>query len=515
MIVLAGVMALLVWRGRGRLPEVLRELSPLLAEDEPVLGDGIGLVRGARGWDAAFRLVIATDRRLLVTASARAERFLIVDAPYERVSRFGFEWKHWGRAAELSLTVDGVDGAPPETHVISSVAPANLVSIASALQSHGVQADDPAALAEAAREWDEALSATRDAQRRGALKERVLDRDAMDTPEFDRGLWLVLGLGVLAFYMNPFGIGLGAARNGDALLVLLPIVGGVCGYVAGTRSSFAYLVPLNLLAAPAFFFWPAGFVFVLMVLLSGAAALGLWGGSALRKARATRAPAPAVPAAAAEGRPAPGSLRYTLGGLGLVRLTGMILAGLVTLVVTASAAGFELTSVRLAVDELTMKQLPVDGRSDLTGNSASVRYTPGPDLHEFNTDNLAEGSETDGARWELRSSFTKGFNVLSLAHYIHEPRLDNPAAVADFVARKDREHAGLAGYKVTHTEFTVDGRKGYVWNHDSRHGYWYYAAWFPQPVHTVRVECIAGRQERKFRRLCGEAIESLDFRPVP
>jgi hypothetical protein len=64
---------------------------------------------------------------------------------------------------------------------------------------------------------------------------------------------------------------------------------------------------------------------------------------------------------------------------------------------------------------------------------------------------------------------------------------------------------------VTHTQRVVDGRRGYVWNHGSPRGFWYCAAWFPQPVHSVRVECIARRQTGRFKRLCAEAIGSLQF----
>jgi hypothetical protein len=69
---------------------------------------------------------------------------------------------------------------------------------------------------------------------------------------------------------------------------------------------------------------------------------------------------------------------------------------------------------------------------------------------------------------------------------------------------------------VTHTERVVHGRRGYVWEHGSSDGHWYYAAWFPQPVHTVRVECIARKQKKRFKRLCAEAMGSLEFRqPAP
>jgi hypothetical protein len=289
-------------------------------------------------------------------------------------------------------------------------------------------------------------------------------------------------------------------------LVVVPAVCGICGYVSGTKSSLAYIVPLNLLVSPTFFFVEASGVIAMMLLLSALAAAGLWAGSALREATGGRDHAPAGAAASPGPRPVRGSLRYTIGGLSLIRLTGMLLAAMVALVATAAAAGFELSNLRLALDEATALQVPVDGRSNLTGGAASLTYAPGPDLHEFITD--AHSDTDDGARWELRSSFTKGYNVLSLAHYI---RIHDAGAVADFVARKDREHARLAGFPVTHTGIVVDGRKGYVWNHASRNGYWYYAAWFPQPVHSVRVECVARNQLGRFKRLCSEAVHSLKF----
>ena len=184
---------------------------------------------------------------------------------------------------------------------------------------------------------------------------------------------------------------------------------------------------------------------------------------------------------------------------------------MLAVVVAAGVAGFELTSLRLGVDEATAKQVPVDGRSNLTGNTASLTYTPAPGLHEFVTDEHWDAGPNDGARWELRSPFAKGFNVVSLAHYIFEPRLDNPAAVREFLADKDREHTRGAGFRVTHTERVVDGRRGYVWNYGRPGRYWYYGVWFPQPVHSVRVECVARSQPRRFKRLCAEAVRSLKF----
>jgi hypothetical protein len=504
--VLTAIMAVLLWRGRRRLPDVLRKLRPLLAANESVLGDGIGLARGARGRRNALRLVVATDRRVLVAAASTrsTERFLLVDVPYARVSRFGIEWKYWGRIGELSLTVPGVH-APSETHVITSIAPANLLSIARALQSRGVHADDPAAVAEAERAWEEA-------QRRGEPRKRLLDHAAMSTREFDRGLWLLLGLSAVTFYVNPFGVGLGASRYAALpVLLVVPALCAICGYLSGTRSSLAYIAPLNLLVSPAFFFADATDVIGVMLLLSALATIGLWAGSALREATAGRVNAAAGAAASPERRAARGGLRYAISGLGLIRISGVLLAVVVALVAVTAAAGFELTTLRLAVDEATANQLPVDGRSNLTGNAASLTYTPAPDLHEFITDEHWDAGPNDGARWELRSSFTKGYNLVSLAHYIFEPRLDDEAAVREFVADKDREHSRGAGFRVTHTERVVDGRRGYVWNYGRSGRYWYYGAWFPQPIHSVRVECVARGQIGRFKRLCAEAIGSLEF----
>ena len=62
----------------------------------------------------------------------------------------------------------------------------------------------------------------------------------------------------------------------------------------------------------------------------------------------------------------------------------------------------------------------------------------------------------------------------------------------------------MAGHRVKHTKRVVDGRTGYVWTHGNRFGYWHYAVWFPHPVHTIRVECIAKREAERFQRLCAD-----------
>jgi hypothetical protein len=455
-----------------------------------------------RGGYDTFRLVVVTDRRLLVAASTRSKGpFLLVDVPYRRVDRFGVEWSYRGRLGVLSLTVAGADDAP-EAHVIRHMAPANLVSIARALRLNGVATDDPEAVEDAERAWEEA--------KRGAKPpEPVFDRTAMSTRQFDWGLWLLLGLAAVGYWLNPLGAWI---DSGVLVLLITAILCVVSGYVSGTRSSLAYILPLNLLVLPTLLFADPLGVVALMLVLSVVAAFGLWAGSALREARVRRVGAAAAPAARPSPQPAPGSLRQAVSGRRLIRISGVLVAVVIGLVTIASAAGFDPATLRMVVDEAFANQQPVDGRSNLTGNDASLTYTPGPDLKEFIVDEDWDAGPNDGARWELRSSFTKGYNVVSLSHYIFDdPHLDNPRAVADFVAGKDREHSDIADRRVTHTTRVVDGRKGYVWTHGNWRGYWHYAVWFPQPVHTIRVECIAKKQESRFKRLCAEAVSSLKF----
>ena len=352
MAAIAVLTAAIVWRSRGHVPGMLRALRATLGADERVLGDGVGLLPRLRRGRAAVRVIAATDSRLLLAG----EDGVVLAVRYGEVARFGIEWKVRGRTGTLSFDIGG------NSHVIDSIAPANLLSIAQALRAHGVPADDTSVVDQAQRGWEAALSRSR-----------------------------------------------------------------------------------------------------------------------RRSSRRTR-------------------------------IAGVALAAIVGLVVTASAAGFDLASVPVAVQEVTGHKLPVDGRSNLTGGAAALAYAPGPGLRELRTDEHWDAGPNDGARWELRSSFTKGYNVVSLAHYIFEPRLDDPAAVADFVAGKDGEHARLAGTGVTHTVRVVDGREGYVWEHRDRRGYWHFAAWFPQPVHTVRLECITKKDAARFKRLCAEAMASLRFR---
>jgi hypothetical protein len=482
------LMVVLVWRGRTRVPELVARVRGRLEEGERVLGDGLGLARGPARGVAAVRLIVATDRRLLLAAPL--ESLLVVDAPYDRITRFGIGFRQRGRAGSLTLAVG------EQRLEIAQIAPANLLSIAQALVGRGVETDDGRLIAQAAAAWEEALT-------RGRERAPLLDRAAMRTRAFDRGAWLVLGLGALAFYLNPFGIGLGESRDAIPALLAVPVLGLVCGSVSGTRASIAYLAPLNLLAVPAFFFYDAGDVIGIMVALSALATLGLWAGAGLLGSRAAETEA---------GRAARGSLRDAVSGLGLVRISALLLALTAALVGASTATGIELVNVRLAVQQATAQHLPVDGRSNLAGGAASLRYTPGPGLVELVTDERPLAGPFDGARWELRSSFTKGYNTITLGHYVVRPSLDNPAAIAAFVAAKDRAHSRLAAARVSHTTRVVDGRTGYVWEHGGPSGYWYYAAWFPQPEHSVRVECIARREASRFKRLCAEAMGSLEFR---
>jgi hypothetical protein len=244
---------------------------------------------------------------------------------------------------------------------------------------------------------------------------------------------------------------------------------------------------------PAFLFVDADGVVLLMFAVSAVGAAALWVGSGLRSAPKIVQP-------------------NRLNALRLTRIAAILLGAVLGLVATASAAGFQLSSLPFALHEATSQKLPVDGRSDLTGGWARITYTPGPGLRELRTDEHFDAGPDDGARWELRSSFTQGDNVVSLSHYVFEPPLDDPAAVAAFVAGKDGEHAKLAGFPVRHTARVVDGREAYVWQYTDRRGYWHSVAWFPQPVHTVRVECIARREAARFKRLCAEAMASLRFR---
>ena len=477
-------VVVLVWRARTRVPALLVRVRDELEAGEVVLGDAVGLARAVRGAADAVRLVVATDRRLLVVSPAAS-----LDVPYEELTRSSIAFKILGRTGALTLTVGET------TLEIIQLAPANLLSVAQALLAHGVETEDAELIAESEAQWQAALA-------RGRERAPLLDRTQMRTRAFDRGAWLLLGLGALAFYLNPFGIGLGASRDVVPALLAVPVLGVACGYVSGTRAWIAYLAPLNLLAVPAFFFYDAGSVIGVMIALSALAVVGLWAGAALRGSGAVTAE---------EGRAARGSLRDTVSGLGLVRLSAILLALTAALVGASTATGVELTSVRLAVEQATAKHLPVDGHSNLNGGAASLRYTPGPDLVELVTDEAPLAGPYDGARWELRSTFTKGYNTLTLGHYVVRPRLDAPAAIAAFVAKKDAAHSRLAGFPVTHTTRVVGGRTGYVWKHDSRRGFWYYAAWFPEAEHSVRVECIARRQASRFKRLCAEAMDTLEF----
>jgi hypothetical protein len=189
--------------------------------------------------------------------------------------------------------------------------------------------------------------------------------------------------------------------------------------------------------------------------------------------------------------------------------TSLVPIGLVVLTVLGVAVG-----AAYAAGLRDHEELPADGRSDLHGGAASLTYTPAAGLRELITDEHFDAGPHDGARWELRTQRSAGSDALTLSHYIFDdPPLDSPAAVRAFVAGKDAEHAELAGRPVGHTTRVVAGRTGYVWEHRTRNDLRYFTAWFPQPVHTVRLECIARGGQPRLQRLCAEALRTLRFGP--
>lgn len=469
-VVLSMLVAAVAWRQRSPVAAAVQQLRAALAPGERVLGDGVAVARGRRGPEA-FRVVAATDRRLLVTGGGA-----VLDLPYAQVAGFGIAFKAGGLSGELSLTTG--DG-PLE---LTAFAPANLVSIAQALRAQGVATEHDEAIDRAAQAWEQAM-------RRGSRPAPM--PEAMHTPQFDRGLWLLLALAAFVLYLNPFGVGLGVRRDVLPALPALLIAGAVCGRLAGTRLALRYIAPLNLLVLPAFLFTTVGEAVALMMLVSLAGAAGLGAGAMLR--RGTGAP----PRAPREG------LARTLSGAGLVGLSQLVLAAFGVLVAGAALAGYDPSAVgrELRVDA---RELAADGRSNLTGGAASIRYSPAPGIRELAADERWSSDPGDGARWELH----QGSDVVSLSSYVFEPELDGEAAIGEFVAGKLAEHAKYAGGVVRPETLRAGGRTGYVWEYTDRGGVWHHVAWFPARVHSVRLECLARRPDPP---LCTQAARSLRF----
>src|SRR3712207_8585148 len=52
---------------------------PLIAPGETVLGDAVGRFKGPRRWHEAFRLVVATEARLLIVGATRSAEPTVLD----------------------------------------------------------------------------------------------------------------------------------------------------------------------------------------------------------------------------------------------------------------------------------------------------------------------------------------------------------------------------------------------------------------------------------------------------
>ena len=100
---------------------------------------------------------------------------------------------------------------------------------------------------------------------------------------------------------------------------------------------------------------------------------------------------------------------------------------------------------------------------------------------------------------------------MSLAHYIFEPRLDNPAAVAEFVADKDHEHS-RSGRISRRPQDACCRRAPGLRVEPQRPGRLLALRGVVSAAGPQRAGRMRGKQQAdRFKRLCDEAIRSLEF----
>jgi hypothetical protein len=160
-------------------------------------------------------------------------------------------------------------------------------------------------------------------------------------------------------------------------------------------------------------------------------------------------------------------------------------------------------------------QLAADGRSNLPGGGATIRYKPVADDFEVTHDANAGGGPHDDATWSVLhwDPGEKTRTVLELHHYIFVPPPTMPADIDHLVARESMGDASNAGHQVTPTRGRTDGRTSYTWNYVSKDHRWNHVIWVFAPTHSYRIYCLTPVDDKTgFRQRCMDAVKTLKIK---
>jgi len=170
-----------------------------------------------------------------------------------------------------------------------------------------------------------------------------------------------------------------------------------------------------------------------------------------------------------------------------------------------------------AADRASLKgtELGPDGRSNLPGGSASLKYTSGLDDFETVFDANAGGGPHDAAAWSVRHWTQEDGRpaLIELRHLIFVPRVDSQGERETILGSENADNSAKAGRHLRPRQTRIGGRRASTWSFNTTDGRWVFEAIFLAKTHSYVVSCSAPNDDaRVFKRHCLDAVNSIKFK---
>lgn len=153
-------------------------------------------------------------------------------------------------------------------------------------------------------------------------------------------------------------------------------------------------------------------------------------------------------------------------------------------------------------------RLPVDGKSNLASNAASVEYPQGTAVSEFTEPGPA------GETWTAYTQIDDPSSEVELWDRT-DAKLADEASINQFVAEKTIDNSEFAGRNVEPKIVKVDGERGYLWKYRTSpsskdRGATVVSLWVPGPQRSIRLRCEMQPAElERAEAMCNRAIKTL------
>lgn len=153
-------------------------------------------------------------------------------------------------------------------------------------------------------------------------------------------------------------------------------------------------------------------------------------------------------------------------------------------------------------------RLPVDGKSNLASNAASVEYPQGTAVSEYTEPGPA------GETWTAYTQVDNPSSEIELWDRT-DAKLTDEATLNEFIAEKTISNSEFAGRNVDPKIVKVDGKRGYLWKYQSTpssesRGATVVSLWVPGTQRSIRLRCEMQQAElERAEAMCNRAIKTL------